>query len=717
MNPVSFLYRCFLEDQDRRFLWIPVLMACGIALYFALWHEPAPVFLALTPAFVALWLLLRRWPEVLPLAAALLAVAIGFSVAQLETLRLSHPMLPGPLPPTSVTGTLMRAEPLPTGARLTLRHLYLKNMPRKERPYSLRIKVKTPYETLPEPGSRVNLWGPLWPPNDPVFPGGYNFRRHAFFKELGGTGISYVPPRTYETSYPPRFFWDGAAILFEKARRFLILAVYAKLDGTEKAMTAALLSGSQAGIDKNVMTAMRASGLSHLLSISGVHVSMMALLVYVPVRFVLALFPWIALRLPIKKIAAASGLLATTLYTLLVGADAPTVRSALMTGIVFFAILTDRRALSLRLLALAACLIMLIAPSTAMGPSFQMSFAAVLAMIAAYEKRADTLLRMESPVTIPSGWLNRAWRTLYDIILTSLIATAATTPFTLYHFQNFSFYGVIANIIGIPLTTLWIMPCLLLTYLTLPLGAADLFIEAAGWGVARLIDLAQTVASWPYAQIPFPSMPVWAFGLITGGGLWLCLWRQRWRYAGLIGILLGSIYPFLAQTPDLYLSDDKPVWAVRLHDGRMAVGGKQKEDFTISQWRQNSLNPDMLYLGKRPPETVSEDLHCTERHCLFTPNAPAPKVFLPLPKIEEAAYHEVCGRNDTLIIAFRPLPGCNTGLPVIDSTDLEKRGAHTITFREGKPLIRTARTGKEQRPWTPSRRQESPARSIKDKTR
>ncbi len=707
MNP----FQSLLDERERWFLWTPVFMVCGIIVYFALPFEPPFSVCLAAPFFLTGFLLLRHNAILSPVLACLLAFSLGFNAAQFETAQIKKPLLDTKLEPTSITGTLIRAEALPEGSRLTLKSPSIKNVPKEDRPRLLRVKVRTPFTDLPEVGSRVNLWGPLWPPADPALPDGYDFRRQAFFKQIGATGLSYVELRERESLYPLRFFWDGFYLMFEKARRALILMTFDRLSSPEqikeKAMTAALLSGSQTAIDQDSMQAMRASGLSHLLSISGVHVSMMALLVYVPLRFLLALFPWIALRFSIKKGAASAAIIATSLYTLLVGADAPTVRSALMTALIMLAVIMDRKALSLRLVALAAIAIMLITPSAAMGASFQMSFAAVLAMVAVYEKQLDVLLKdgwsltEKKNVPTPHHRLAPLWRHLKDIVLTSLIATAATTPFTLFHFQSFNFYGVIANIIAIPLTTLWVMPFLLLTYITAPFGASGWFIDAAGWGVKGIIVLAEQVASWPLAQIYLPPMPPWALFSFLAGGLWLCLWRKRWRYAGLLPIAAVFFYPLTVTQPDVFIAADAPVWAVRLSDGTMAAFGKREENFTIAQWRQHGGNPDIAYFSAKHLPEFDKDLFCDETHCLYEKGNLSIMFLMPPPKGQEttSATPPACPTT-TVTVAFVPMPPCPQTI-MIDQAALAKGGAHTLTFEKNDTVrIDTVRTKGHLRPWS-----------------
>ncbi len=705
MNP----FQSFLDERERWFLWTPVFMACGIAVYFALPFEPSFVYCLASPLFLLGFFALRRFFFVTPFLACLLAFSLGFNAAQFETHLIKKPLLDTKLEPTSITGNLIRAEALPEGARLTLKYPSIKDLPKEDRPRLIRVKVRTAFSDLPEAGTRVNLWGPLWPPADSALPHGYDFRRQAFFKQIGATGLSYVELRERDSRYSLRFFWDGFYVMFEKARRALILMTFDRLSAPEqakeKAMTAALLSGSQTAIDQDTMQAMRASGLSHLLSISGVHVSMMALLVYVPLRFLLALFPWVALRFSIKKWAAGASIIATSLYTLLVGADAPTVRSALMTALVMCAIIMDRKALSLRLVALAAIAIMLITPSAAMGASFQMSFAAVLAMVAVYEKQLDVLLKdgwaLTEKASAPAPHrLAPLWRHLKDIVLTSLIATAATTPFTLFHFQSFNFYGVIANIIAIPLTTLWVMPFLLLTYITAPFDASGWFIDAAGWGVKGIIALAEKVASWPLAQIYLPPMPSWALLSFLIGGLWLCLWQRSWRYAGLLPIAAVFFYPLTVTQPDVFIAADAPIWAVRLSDDSMAIYGKREENFTTAQWRQHSGNPEAHYFSAKHLPEFDKDLFCDETHCLYENGAFSVMFLMPPPKGQEAtiAPPPACPTT-TVTVAFVPMPPCPQTI-MIDQAALAKGGAHTLTFdKNGAVRIDTVRTEGHLRPW------------------
>ncbi len=687
------LLRPFLDERERWFLWLPLFMAAGIALYTCAPFEPSVFFLGLAPFLILSLIVAQQHLSLRPVLAAMLALALGFNAAQLESKWVDGPMLETKTGPVSITGRLMHVEVLPQNrTRLTIKNPFLRDLPQDQTPRHFRVKTKVLLGDLPKAGQRINLWGPLWPPGEPVASGAYNFRRHAFFKQIGGSGFAYGKVRKRKTS-PPPFFWDGFYLIFEHTRHALLKMSFENLEGPKAAMTAALLSGSQASIGPDVMKAMRASGLSHLLSISGIHVSIVALLIYIPLRFLLALFPWLALRVPIKKMAAATAILGTSLYVLLVGPETPTVRSALMTAIVMFAIITNRKAMSMRLVALSAMPIMLLAPSAVMGPSFQMSFAAVLAMVAAFEKKIDVVLKEGASFELPD-WLRGLWKQGRAIILTSLIATAATTPFALLHFQTFSFYGVIANIIAIPLTSFWIMPNLLLIHLAAPLGLEAPFVHGAGFGVELIIELAQEIASWPYARIDMPPMPTLAFFLALGGGIWLCLWQQKWRFLGIIPLLLACLYPFFVTPPSVFIAAEENVWAVRLNQEELAVYGKKKEGFLVSQWKQLSSAEKVSFVQEGLDD--EKGLSCEKDFCLFEKGQTS-IVFL-LKKTNPAMLQKLCETKEVVVAPF-DLPSC-TAPHVIDAEALYVHGSHSIIFEKEGLRIQTVREKRGTRPWS-----------------
>ena len=678
------------REQSRWALWMPVGIGLGVMAYFSCGHEPSPWWLAATPILAMATRLIRhRFMPLVPMVM-LLTLALGFNAAQLERIAVATPMLDREVGPTTITGTLMITEPMPDGARLTLKDPLIERLPPDVTPDRVRMRMRgIDLAEIPPAGTRVSLWGQVGPLSEPVMPGAYDFRRQGFFLGLGGTGWARGTVKILDSN-PPLTLVDRVNLWFEHARRSLTLVTHDTLTGDSAAMTAALLNGEQNGISRDTLQAMRISGLSHLLSISGVHVSMMGLLVYVPLRAILALIPFIALRCPIKKWAAAMAVFATIFYTILVGPYAPTLRSALSTGIVMFAIMVDRRTLSMRLVLIAAALVMLMQPDGVMGPSFQMSFAAVLCMVAAFEKTFDQALNQNNPFSLPI-WMKWMKKHVGVVVMTSVIATAATAPFTIYHFQSFSFYGVIANMVAIPLTSFWIMPMILLTYITFPLGWAAPFIHGIGWGVDVLIKLAEIVAAWPFAQIHWPAMPSFALLATVAGGLWLCLWRQRWRWMGFAPIVLGMMYPLYTPLPHLVVSTDGSEWAARLDDGRLAVSNLDRDDFVVTQWQQRLGMPPTVDVTELP--TDENQLRCDTLGCVYRQGSR----LIALPTLD-AAVLEDCTQAD-VVIATVAVKDCAARL-TLDANHFHHHGATALRFNDGALHAIFVRPERGLRPWS-----------------
>jgi len=690
VNHIKKIGEAFTRERDRWPLWAPLAIGAGIAIYFQLPFEPPLWALAAMPLLIIPVLLVRNYFGLMIALSIPVLIAIGFNAGQMETKLVEAPMLGKQIGPTGVTGRLVYTELMPQGIRLTLKNPQIDRLPMEQTPLKVRVRMKN--ETLadvPPTGSLVNLWAELGPFSEPVAPHATDFRWQAYFKQLGGLGWSMGEIRLTDSNPPVPSWRDKFSLAFEHARLVLTQHVYTYLSGDAAAMTAARLNGEQTGISEPVINAMRIAGLAHLLSTSGFHVTIMGLLVYFPLRAILALIPWIALRYPIKKWAAFGAILSTIGYTLLVGSPAATLRSMIMTGIAMLGVLVDRPATVMRLVMLSAAIVMLILPEAILGPSFQMSFAAVLCLIAAYE-RAPGWTAGEPKVNLPA-WIEPIWKHLYAIIRTSLIATAATTPFSIYHFGTFSFYGFAANALAIPLTSFWVMPCILLAYITVPFGWDGPFITGAGWGVGIIIKIAMMVARWPYALLHASAMPAASLVAVILGGLWLCLWRRRWRFLGLLPVLAGMLYPLYTALPDFMVTADGKEWAVRLADGRLAVPTLRKDKFVFEQWQERLGNPDLVDIRDLPDN--DNRLRCDNAGCVYRLGGHV----LAVPRVDEAALED-CDHADIVVAPFI-IRDC-AAKTVIDDTELWNHGAHVIYFSGGKMRIDYARGRRGMRPWS-----------------
>ncbi len=663
---MKWLLNQIASEQERLFLWSPIFIGLGVAIYFALPVEPL-WWIAAPALLVSAWTVyyfrqhLPNW-GLLPLL-----IIIGFIVAQAETAYVAAPMLTRDTGFTEFTGQVALIEPLPAGRRITVEKLVIPSLADEKRPATIRLldrKADTPLAV----GDQISGKSFLRSISEPVLPGDYDFRRHAFFDHLGATGFLAGPLQITQNAAP--------SISFDRARASLQAQISQTLQGDAAAISDALLTGEQQGIGEETLTAMRLSGLTHILSVSGLHIGLAAGLLFFLVRALLAMSPWLALNYPIKKYAAVAAILGATGYTMFAGAPVPAVRSLLMTGIALAAIMFDRSALSLRTVALSAVLILLIVPHALLGPSFQLSYAAIAAIIAAYESSETWREKWERPKNI----LLRGLIYIGAIAVTSLIASLATAPLTHYHFQQLSFYGVVANMLAVPLTSFWLMPAALLALFLLPFGLSHWPLVVLGKGVELLITIAARTAELPGADWSPANLPLPGVLAITVGALWLLIWQQRWRWAGLAPIGIGLAIALFPAQPDLLLSSDGKYAALKTDSGYALISdtGRRKSDsFVPDQWRR--------WLGVtafEDGETLCDKMTCKISDITIVRDSN----ILP----------ELCRRTDDwLVYPAGRLSSC--GSHVIDEPDLWRGGALAL-YQNGE--IDTAQEHVGYRPWS-----------------
>ncbi|HLT01569.1 MAG TPA: ComEC/Rec2 family competence protein, partial [Geminicoccaceae bacterium] len=453
-----------LEERERWALWLPVGIGTGIALYFALPVEP--------PAWLGAVLLLAgalagsacawRLSGAARARAAIVAIALGtvllgFAVATLRTHLVAAPMLSARGAYEVETAQVLLVEERIRGQRLLLGELVIDRLDPERTPAT--IRVSTPSRTPSvQPGDYVRLRAFLMPPSPPVEPGGFDFARYAYFLRLGAVGYTLGEPEVLARAEGRNW-----SLALSAARQAIAERITAVAPGPAGAIGVALLVGLRGALPDRIWEEWAITGIAHLLSISGLHLAIVAGTLFFAVRVALALVPPLALRLPTKKIAALVALIGSFGYLLISGAPVPTQRSFIMTGLMLLAVMVDRNPFSMRLVAFAAMVVLILEPETLLGASFQMSFGAVVALIAAYETGAA----MRRPA---DGLAGRLLLYVAGVALTTLIASAATTPFAIYHFSRFPTYGIVTNLVAVPLTALWVMPAGMLGLLLVPLG-------------------------------------------------------------------------------------------------------------------------------------------------------------------------------------------------------------------------------------------------------
>ena len=557
----------FVEQYDRWPLWIPVFIGVGVAIYYSLAFEPSLIPQLGALAILTLVLCKKAWrqrPALLVLAGMALCFMVGITAASVRTAYMATPMLSAKQSNVEITGEIIDIQRRSRQHRIVLGNLTsTSKIPILRK---VRLTISSKLSAKLHLGDRIKVSTSLLPLGEPVVPGGYNYRRVAFFDGIGAVGR--VDKLQIVGQQPVNFI--------DKAREVIRQNLERQLSSTAYPITAALIIGDKSAISQSTRDAFAASGLAHLLAISGLHLSLIAALVFFLIRHACALIPRVAEYYSTKKIAAVAAIPLTAVYLAMSGFGIPAQRAFTMIAVVMLAIILDRSAISLRLVAFAATLLLLLKPESLISPSFVLSFAAVTGLVAFYESfwRQIHAKLVERPlvrlIAIP----------LLGIVLTTIIATLATTPYSVMFFNRFTMQGVLANLIAIPLTSFCLMP---LAFICVLLPNWQWPFELLSNSIELLMQIAAEVASWPGAVIVVPTPPAAFTLLITLGFLWLAIWRGRLKLWGVGPVVAGLLILLMTRAPDGMLS--KTHIALRSGDKLLILKGKNS--FVLSQWQQH----------------------------------------------------------------------------------------------------------------------------------
>jgi len=592
-------------------------LAAGILLYFQLENEPSLTvvlssFACILSSLIGVRYLYRQHKLFTETAClfwvyALISLATGFTLAKVRIESLATPLLKEAIRSVEVTGTLIDIEhpdlKKPEKRRITIDQIQYDHVaPSQNLPTKIRVNTAA-MKLDAEPGDQLKCRVSLLPLSPPVSLQGYDFQRQAYFAGIGAVGRV-----------------QSCQTLAKKAKTRLYQARYAltqqlrkHLPGPTGEIAEALITGDRSGIPKDIRQHFTDSGIAHILAISGLHVTLVAGIIFFLIRRGLALVPYLAENYLIKKWAAVIAMGATGLYLAISGYGFPAQRAFMMTTIALIGILYDRNPLSMRSLAIAATVILSLYPESILSISFQLSFAAVIGLVAVYEggyqPLKDWIVRQSA-----QRWFRRPLGYGFGIILTTLVATLATTPFVVYTFKRFTLQAILGNLIAIPITSLWIMPSGVLAVLSLTMGGSDVLFWFWGLGIHWLSKSAEWIAALPGAAIlvatPHPSFLI----LTTVGGLWLCLWRQRWRWLGIVPLIASVGFLFYNHHPHVYLAGDGSVIAYRF-EKILYVSSEKRGRFYFEQWAREQggleikpwLGLNMLILTTRRNFTRPEE--------------------------------------------------------------------------------------------------------------
>ncbi|MFV0360143.1 ComEC/Rec2 family competence protein [Tropicimonas sp.] len=665
-------------------LWVPVCLAAGIGGWFSLRFEPDALFYgfcagAMLAAAVAG---LRAGEVSAPLFRAAALVIAGLLLAGARAHLVAEPVLGfryyGP-----IEGRIVDIDrSVSDKTRLTLDRVVLKDMRHGRTPTRVRVSLHGDQGFLvPEPGLTVILTGHLSPPNGPVEPGGFDFRRMAWFDGLGAVGYTRTP--VLALSPPER----APELAIFRIRMVLSRALQERIPGAAGAFAAALLTGDRSGLPREVVDDLRNSNMAHLLAISGLHMALLTGVVFSALRMAMALVPALALRWPTKKIAAVGALAAAAFYLALSGGAVSTLRAFVMVGVMLVAVLLERRAISLRSVAIAATILLVLSPEALLGPGFQMSFAATTALVVAF----GLLRGWRDRLPRPPGWLAPA----LTVLLSSAVAGAATAPLAAAHFNRIADYGLLANLLSVPLMGALVMPAAVAAVVLWPLGLSGLALWAMRWGLEWILWVAHGVSALDGAVSHVVAPGAGVLPLLGGGFLFLILWQGRARRVGLVPVVAASVLWVQAERPVVLVSDTGGLVGVVGAEGR-ALSKPRGDGFAARTWLENDGDAaDQEQAALRPGFTGAPGDRRIEVAGIRLRHLSG--------RDAEAQLGRICG-NEIVVLSTPPEHRPDGPCILLDPRSLRQSGAVAITPSARGAALLTVADVTGQRLWSPARR-------------
>jgi len=667
--------------------WLPVLFGTGILFYFAAPREPSPAAaLCVFCLFSVLAFFCRERPVGFVVTLAFAAAAAGFAAGALRGALVAHPVLTRPTQTIVLQGFVEARDATDRSDRVVLRLTSAKG--RGAEQLSRRVRVSLRHGYAPQVGSHVEVKARLRPLLAPTLHDGYDYALGGYFARLGATGFVLGKAKEVAAPFEPPLIVRYYAFI-EKLRRALTARILAAVPGETGAVGTALISGVRDRIPSGVNEAMRISGLYHVLSISGLHMAIVAGVIFAFVRGGLALVPGFALRYPIKKWTALVALIGSFAYMTLAGADAPTLRSFVMIALVLLGVMLDRPAITLRTLSVAAFVVLAMTPEAVLNPGFQMSFAATLALVSIYQQVAPGLLSAPPPKGSGAAWRigASAGKWILAGALTSLLAGLATTPYAAFHFHRLAPYSLIANVLAMPAITFVIMPMAVLGVVLIPFGYDALAWKAMGWGIDVMLAIARWVSALPGAEGRIPAFSLTALLLATAGFLLVAISVSRIRYAGVP--LFAAAFFLAANTPrpDVLIDAEAHTVAVRGADGKLAILNAKRGRISAETWL--AADGD----ARKSQDMLDGGFHCDALGCVARLRDGTAVAVVSRPD----AIAEDCAFAGLVVSAF-DIP-CRCGAPAIDRAMMNTTGAVSLRHVDGTWKIETARSAYADRPW------------------
>ncbi|WP_349967850.1 ComEC/Rec2 family competence protein [Wolbachia endosymbiont of Armadillidium arcangelii] len=695
---VNYIRNNLRNEKYNLILWVPVFQCVGALTYFSLNCEPSciSIFLLLSPILILIAILHKKYAI---LCIALIAVLVGFTASKLRTASIdtkildkekyvkdivatvkdindrgsykqfllsvstiskSSPVIPAPPFVIPVLDTGIQKKKIWSRAGMTPDRA-LDN---------IRISVITKVEEGIKIGDQVKLSAKLFPLKIAPSEYAYDFARIAYYQKISATGFATSKIVLHKKAEARKF-----QEYIESFRQYIYENLQQNTKKPHADIISALLIGKKDGIDQKTMNAIRDSGIAHLFAISGLHLSFVAGLFFIVFRNLFAISETLTLKYNTKKISAFLTILPTTFYLLITGMQISAQRAYIMVILVLVAIMIERKYRGLIAIAFAASVILIIEPEAILKPGFQMSFSAVLALVASYQINANKFLKI------------KIIKYFVSIMISSVIASLATVPYTIYNFNYFSISGIITNLIAIPIVTLIIIPLGIIYVLLIPLGIEWIITPLIERPIESVLYITNAIANLQYLIIPIRTFPASSIIIITLGLLWLCLWERNWRFLGIFFIVLGICFSTAYKTPDILINADNV--AVKESDNLLYSLTRKNRNFVVKTWaKQNGQNQILNHTKYSNPD---KRLKCNDYGCIY--NKGNSKSVLLAYKKEDIL--ENCGKVDLIIqLSEFNYSVCNT--KTIKYADLGTYGTHSAWLTNRYVKINTVRSN---RPW------------------
>lgn len=684
------LEKLFYLEHEQYVLMIPVLLAFGIGLYFSgIIEIGLPYSIAAVCLLIAWLFLLENKVSLIKYSVlSCLFIVAGYALTGYRIYSVATPILERELRPTNITGTVEYVHMYEDGKiRLTLKDTEIRGtVPLR----LVNVRVNK-FAEMPYVGDKVNVRAGLMPPPGPAMPGDYDYARQIWFQGLSAVGYAVTALEITERN-------EDLSRGLDQLRQRMAERIKLAIPGEAGTLAAALTTGIRGGMPESLAEAMRDAGLAHLLAISGLHMGLLCGVVFFAARFLLSLFPSLALRYPIKKWAALIAGLAGLGYLFISGASIPTIRAFIMVIIVFLGVLTDRKAISLRLVAIAATFILILTPEALVGVSFQMSFAAVISLVVVFERFGNDFM---NKFRGGAGLRQKINYFIVGSLFTSLIAEAAIAPFALYHFNKVVLYGLLANLVAMPVMGSWVMPWIVATLVLFPFGLEKLALIPMSWGLEVIMGTAYWVSNLPGSTLAIPAIDLRALVFLVLGALWLGIWRLKWRYLGIPMMILSAYFAVTYVKPDILIDNSGTTIAIRNEDNSLQLSRMNGSRIVRERWLQRFAAADISrwdYDTFTLDKAQGRELICDSTSCLYRPER-SEELLISLVQ-SELALSEDCLAAD-IVVSMVPVEiDCPADL-VLDRWDFYNNGGYAIWLpKNGEDIkVQSVKSSRGDFPW------------------